>query len=500
MKSIWNLTVPKILNKHNSVDCNLSCDVTIIGGGLTGLSCAYYLSKHGLKVILLEKDYLMSKTSGNTTGKITAQHGLFYKYLVDTFGIIPSKKYLNANLNSIKNIKQIIDAEKIDCDFEYQSAYVFTKSDSYVKDIKKEVKYTNLLGFNSKLLQKIPLPIDNVLAAIQFPKQAQFNPRKYAKGLCKSILNNNGLIFENSKVDDIEKIKDGYSTKVNNYIINSKYVVLASRYSFINTPGFYFLKTYQTISYCAMYEFTGESFPGMYINAENPTLSARIAKYNDKDVLLLSGCSHKTGKDSGVSDPYSSLTTFAHSIYPNAKLISKWSTEDAVSLDKLPYIGEFSSMMPNMYIATGFKKWGMTFSNIAANIITDKILGRENSYSDIFDSTRVHPFENKEEMSNMLKESVSSIILKKLTLPNDKLSNLANGEGKIIEFEGNKIGVYKDFGGKIYKIKPICTHLNCELSWNPYDKTWDCPCHGSRFNYDGKQLYGPALEDLEIIE
>ena len=157
-------------------------------------------------------------------------------------------------------------------------------------------------------------------------------------------------------------------------------------------------------------------------------------------------------------------------------------------------------MMPNMYIATGFKKWGMTFSNIAANIITDKILGRENSYSDIFDSTRVHPFENKEEMSNMLKESVSSIILKKLTLPNDTISNLANGEGKIIEFEGNKIGVYKDFGGKIYKIKPICTHLNCELSWNPYDKTWDCPCHGSRFNYDGKQLYGPALEDLEIIE
>ena len=500
MKSIWNMSVPEILNKHDSVDSDLSCDVTIIGGGITGLSCAYYLTKQGLKVIVLEKEHLMSKTSGHTTAKITAQHGLFYKYLVDTFGIETAKKYLDCNLNSLTNIKSIIDDEKIDCDFEYQSSYVFTKSKTYLQDIEDEVKYLKTIGYPAKLLNKIPLPTNNVLSSIEFPKQAQFNPRKYARSLCTSIINNKGLIFENSMVDDVQKIKDTYSTKVNGHTIESKHVILACRYPFINAPGFYFLKLYQTISYCAAYEFEGETFSGMYINAENPTLSARIVKYDGKDILLLSGCSHKTGKDSGVADPYATLTTFAHSIYPNAKMITKWSTEDSVSLDKLPYIGKFSTFMPNMYIATGFKKWGMAFSNAAANMITDDILGKENKFADIFDATRMHPIENKEEMGNMLKEATSSIVLKKLVLPNETILSLANDEGKIIEFEGAKVGVYKNSEGKIYKIKPVCTHLGCEVSWNQTDRTWDCPCHGSRFNYDGTLLYGPALHDLEIIE
>lgn len=499
MSSIWIDSVPKIISNSQSLSSDFSCDVTIIGGGITGLSCAYYLSKQGLKTIILEKDTLMSKTSGHTTAKITAQHNLFYKYLIDNFDIETAKKYLNVNLNAIKNIKKIIDSEKISCDFEYQSSYVFTKSNSYIQDIKDEISAMKLLDFDAKFVSKIPLPINNVLCAIEFPEQAQFHPRKYAIGLCNSILNNKGLIFENTKVTDIQKIKDTYSIKANNNIITSKYVILATRYPFINAPGFYFLKMYQAISYCAAYEISNNTFSGIYINAENPTISARIVKENNKNILLLSGCNHKVGKPSGVSDPYSTLTTFAHSIDSKAKLISKWVTEDSVSIDKIPYIGQFSTFMPNVYIATGFKKWGMTFSNIAANIITDNILGKTNSYANIFNSTRVHPIQNKEEVGNMLKEATSSIILKKFTIPNDTIQNLAPNEGKIVEFEGNKIGIYKDKNNKIYKVKPICTHLGCELSWNPVTKTWDCPCHGSRFNYDGKLLYGPALHNLELL-
>ena len=180
MNSIWIDTVPEILTKSQKLDTDISCDVAIVGGGLTGLTCAYYLSKKGLKVAVLEKDSLMSKTSGNTTAKITAQHGLFYKYLIDTFGVETAKKYLTCNLDAINNIKKIIDDEKIDCDFEYQNSYVFTKSNSYIQDIKDEVKATHMLGLDSKLLTKIPLPISNLLCAIEFPNQAQFNPRKYA--------------------------------------------------------------------------------------------------------------------------------------------------------------------------------------------------------------------------------------------------------------------------------------------------------------------------------
>lgn len=499
MKSIWNMSVPEILSQHNTLDSDLSCDIAIIGGGLTGISCAYYLAKQGLKVIILEKNHLMSKTSGNTTAKITAQHDLFYKYLIDTFGTDTAKKYLDCNLEALKNIKTIIDDEHIDCDFEYQNSYVFTQSKTFVHDIENEVKSLHSIGYHAKLLNNIPLPIDGVLSAIAFPDQAQFNPRKYAQGLCRSIINNKGLIFENSKVTNIQKTHDYYSIKANNFTIKCKYTILACRYPFINIPGFYFLKMYQTLSYCAAYNFDGNAFLGMYINAENPTLSARIAQYDGKDVLVLSGCSHKTGKDSGVSNPYDTLSSFAHSIYPNAKIITTWSTEDSVSLDKLPYIGQFSTFMPNAYVATGFKKWGMAFSNAAANMITDEILGKKNKFADIFNATRVHPIENKEEMGNMLKESTSSILLKKFSLPNDTILSLANDEGKIVEYEGNKVGVYKDSQGKIYKVKPICTHLGCEVSWNQADRTWDCPCHGSRFNYDGKLLYGPALKNLDTF-
>ena len=244
MNSIWIDSVPKILNDSKKIDMDISCDVTIVGGGITGLTSAYYLSKKGLKVVVLEKDSLMSKTSGNTTAKITAQHGLFYKYLIDTFGLETAKKYLSCNLQAIDNIKSIIYTEKIDCDFEYQNSYVFTKSNSYVQDIKDEVKALHMLDFDAKLLTKIPLPISNVLCAVEFPNQAQFNPRKYGVGLCNSILNNGGIIFEDSKVTDIQKIKDMYSISVGEHTVVSKYVILATRYPFINAPGFYFLKMY----------------------------------------------------------------------------------------------------------------------------------------------------------------------------------------------------------------------------------------------------------------
>lgn len=500
MNSIWINSVPEILKNHNILNKNISCDVTIIGGGLTGLTCAYYLSKNGFKTVVLEKNKLMSKTSGHTTAKITAQHGLFYKYLIDTFDVETAKKYLDANLNAIKNIKKIIDDEKIDCDFKYQNSYVFTQSNDFIQDLKDEINALRKLDFNANFETTLPLPISNILGAVQFPNQAQFHPRSYAKGLCKSILENNGLIYENSKVTDVQKIKDIFSVKVNDFTVESKYVILATRYPFINIPGFYFLKMYQSLSYCSAYDISEDKiFEGMYINAEQPTLSAKITKYNNKNILLLSGSDHKTGKEAGVNSPYNILDSFAKAIDPSSKIISRWVTEDSVSLDKLPYIGEFSTFMPNMYIATGFKKWGMTFSNISSNIIFDNIRKNENEYSKIFNSTRLHPIQNKEEIGNMIKEATSSIILKKFTIPNETILSLSPDEGKIVEFEGNKVGIYKDKNNNIYKLKPVCPHLGCEVSWNQVTKTWDCPCHGSRFNYDGKLIYGPALYDLEIL-
>lgn len=395
---------------------------------------------------------------GNTTAKITSQHGLFYDYLINTFSFDFAKGYLDANEEAISNIKSIIDSEHINCDFEVQDNYVFTNLEGEVIKIKKEVTAVNSLGFNAEFVDSVSIPVP-AIAGICFPNQAQFNPLKYVYGLCKCITNNNGLIFENSKVYDIEKDTDSYITYTKSNKVTSKYVVLASHYPIINVPGFYFLKMYQEASYIIGIETKSPLFDGMYINTKSPISSFRTAIYNDKKIVLIGGSEHKVGTPDDLSNCYTNLENFAKSIYPDAKVLFRWETQDCISLDKIPYIGEFSSMMPNMYVATGFKKWGMTTSNVASNIICDKILGKKNKYEDIFLSTRFKPIKNGTEFTNMLKQVSTSLVLDKFKIPDETLNDIKKDEGKIIEIDNVKIGVYRDTVGKFFALRPICTHL-----------------------------------------
>lgn len=499
MNSYWLDSVKSDNFSFSSLDKDINVDVCVVGGGITGVSTAYMLAKTGLKVCILEKDKIAHHATGNTTAKITSQHGLFYDYLINTFSSDFAKGYLNANEEAISNIKNIISTENIDCDFEEQDNFVFTTIEEEVVKIKHEVVAVNSLGFNAELVNDIPLPID-ILAAIKFPNQAQFNPLKYVHGLCKSILNNSGEIFENSKVYDIKRENYLYKTYTKDHVVTSKYVVLATHYPIINAPGYYFLKMYQEASYIIGVETSSDLFDGMYINTKSPITSFRTVDYNGKRLLLLGGSEHKVGANIDLSDCYSNLEKLAKTLYPDANILYRWETQDCISLDKIPYIGEFSTIMPNMYVATGFKKWGMTTSNVAANIISDKILGKENKYEDIFLSTRFSPIKNGTEFVDMLKQVSTSLVINKFKIPDDTLDSISNNEGKIIEIDATKIGVYKDIKGNIYAIRPICTHLGCELTWNNLEKTWDCPCHGSRFSYTGKSLYDPSIKDLELLD
>lgn len=395
---------------------------------------------------------------GNTTAKITSGHGLFYDYLINTFSFDFAKGYLDANQEAISNIKDIIDSEHIDCDFETQDNYVFTDLEDEVVKIKKEVMAVNSLGFDARFVDSVSIPVP-ARAAICFPNQAQFNPLKYVYGLCKCIANNNGLICENSKVYDVKRSTDSYITYTKDHTVTSKYVVLASHYPIINVPGFYFLKMYQEASYIIGIETNEPLFNGMYINTKSPISSFRTAIYKDKRIVLIGGSEHKVGTTDDLSDCYTNLENFAKSLYPDAKVLFRWETQDCISLDKIPYIGEFSNMMPNMYVATGFKKWGMTTSNVAANIICNKILGNENEYEDIFLSTRFKPIKNGTEFTNMLKQVSTSLVLDKFKIPNETLNDIKKDEGKIIEINNVKIGVYRDTEGKFFALRPICTHL-----------------------------------------
>lgn len=499
MNSYW-IDVTKEDSPHFApLSTDISVDVCIIGGGITGISTAYLLAKSGLKVCILEKDNIAQHATGNTTAKITSQHDLFYHYLINTYSLDFAKGYLQANEQAIKNIKQIIDKEHIDCDFEQQDSYVFTDLEEEVAKIKNEVAAVTSLGFPAELVNTIPLPI-KCLCGIKFPNQAQFNPLKYVYGLCHSILKHHGEIFENSKVYDVKKEKDGYTTYTKNNTVTSKYVVLATHYPIINAPGFYFLKMYQEASYLIGVETDAELFSGMYINTKSPVMSFRTVPYKDKRLLLVGGSNHKVGTKEDISHSYECLEKLAKNLYPDSKVLYRWQTQDCISLDKIPYIGPFSNMMPNVYVATGFKKWGMTSSNVAATIISNSILGKPNEYANIFLSTRFNPIKNGTEFTNMLKQTTQSLVIDKFTIPEETLNSINKNEGKIIELEHTKIGVYRDEKGKFYALKPICSHLGCELSWNALEKTWDCPCHGSRFSYTGKSLYDPSIKDIELLD
>lgn len=558
MNSFWLDSIEN-KNKFNKLEKDISTDVCIVGAGIFGLTCGYYLTKQGYNVVLLEKEKdIASKTTGHTTAKITSQHNLIYKYLIDSLGESMAKKYLYANQDAIENIYQIINDENIDCDFVRQDSYVYTNNLDELEKIKLENKAVNSLGFKSEFVTSTPLPF-NVLGALRFPNQAEFNPIKYAYGLAKCITSNGssaidglvnagsvgsvsvgdgivenspggaslnlakgtGEIYTDTLVQNIKKENDEFITSCKDYVVRSKYVILASHYPFIDRLGYYFLKMYQSTSYVIAVDIGDKTFDGMYINSKQPTFSYRFANFSGscgKRLLLVGGADHKTGSKIDLSNAYSILEYEVRKYYPDCKVLYKWNTEDCITLDKIPYIGEFSHFMPNMYIGTGFNKWGMTSSNVAGNIIVDKILGRENEYENVFKATRLHPIKNNVELGNKIKETTNSFVINKFKVPDADLDviednsvmsgskkagnfeEIKNDSGHVLKYNGQTIGIYKDNDGKIFAVNPICTHLGCLLSWNNLDKTWDCPCHGSRFDYKGHQLYNPAIRDLDVID
>ena len=334
---------------------------------------------------------------------------------------------------------------------------------------------------------------------MKFKEQAQFHPIKYLQGLCNSIKKNNGEIYRNTVVTDVEKEDDEtYKIVTPNNTIKSKYVIIATHFPFVNFPGFYFAKMYQSTSYVIAIDPKKTLAKGMYINFTNPIFSYRKVKYEGKEVLLIGGCDHKTGQPSSYQDTYGLLEKEAKKYYPDCEVLYKWNTRDCISLDKLPYIGEYSNILPNVYVGTGFKKWGMTLSNVAANIVVNKICEKQNKYEYLFKASRLKPVKNIDEMKNMVVQSTNSLLIEKLKKSNMKFEQIKNNSGSIIEVNNEKVGIYKNEEGKIYAVKPICTHLGCLLSWNDVDKTWDCPCHGSRFSYKGENLYDPAFKNLEF--
>ena len=436
MKSIWLDTTN--IKEHESLNKDINTDVLVIGGGITGILCTYELKNKGIDVVLVEADKIAKGVTANTTAKITSQHGFIYNKLdTDT-----ARLYYRANEEALQKYKDL--SKTIDMELEEKDNYVYTLNDMRI--LYKEMAILNQINAKAEIIKPSELPI-NTLNAIRFKKQAQFNPLKLIEEISKDL-----TIYENTKVIELETEEETEKiiAHTKNNKITANKVIVATHFPIFNKFGAYFLKLYQERSYVIAVK-NAELMPGMYIDGSANGLSFRTYK----NLLLVGGGNHRTGKHGGG---WNYLRNFIKSYYPNAVEQYHWATQDCMSLDHLPYIGLYSPKLPNVYVATGFNKWGMTTSMVAATLLTNLITGNPTPYEHIFNPSR-------------------SILKPQL---------LINGLETTLNL--------------LTPTKPRCPHLGCALKYNKEEHTWDCPCHGSRFTEKGELIENPATDDLKIKE
>ena len=476
MQSVWSDSCK--FEKRKVLDKDIKTDVLVIGAGIAGILTAYMLRENGKEVVLIDKDEVCSGNTKNTTAKITSQHDLIYDKLISEFGLDMAKQYAKANELAIEKYEEIITERKIDCEFERHSAYVYSLNE--VDKIKKEVEAAKNLGICAEFVQNTNLPFE-FNGAVKFNNQAQFNPLKFLNHISKDL-----LIYEHTRALEIKE--NLVITNRGNITANN--IVVATHYPIMNTPGYYFMRMHQERSYVIALE-NADNIEGMYIDVEKNGCSFR----NYKDLLLLGAIDQRTGENE-KGGCYDKLRKIAKDLYPNSKEKYHWLAQDCMTIDSIPYIGKYSDETENIYVATGFNKWGMTSSMVAAIIISDMILCKYNDFSEIFSPKR---FDLSLSISNMAKditETTKNFIAQKIYIPSSKIEHIKNGHAGIVEYNGEKVGVYKNNEGKEFIVTTKCPHLGCQLGWNADELSWDCPCHGSRFDYKGKLIDSPATKDL----
>lgn len=473
---------------------NISVDVAIIGGGLVGLTCGYLLKQKGLKIAVLDAGKIAHGTTGHTTAKITSQHDLIYENLISNFGREKAQQYASANEYAIHFIAKLVEEENINCDFMWLPAYVYTQSDNYVDSIENEVKAASSLGIKAFFQDNIPLPF-NIKAAVRFDDQAQFHPLKYILHLAGKIPGDGSYIFERTKVVDINENTNCRLKTASGKIIAASRVIVASHFPCYDGLGLYFARMYVEKSYALGVKINGGFPDGMFITAEDPGRSLRKQKYEDGEIVIVGGEHHKTGNQSATNVHYKNLADFAKQTFDLQSILFRWSTQDCMTADKVPYIGYLTSNTHNILVATGFKKWGMTTSTAAALILTDLITKGDNPWAPVFDPSRFDPAASAAEIITQNADVAVNLVKGKLFIAPEDV-DIKNNEASVISRDGNKYGVYRDENGKLHAVDITCTHLGCELVWNEAEKTWDCPCHGSRFSYDGENVEGPAFNPL----
>ena len=492
--SYWQESID--FEEFPQLDQDKQVDVVIVGGGITGITSAYLLVNEGFKVAIVEAGRLLNGTTGHTTAKITAQHDLIYDEFIQNIGVNEAKLYYEANMEAVNFIKRTVEQQQIDCDFSEQDAYLYAITDEYASKLETEAKAYEKLGIAGELIDHMPLDID-IKQTLVMKNQAQFHPIKYLSHLIQIIQKKGGLIFENTTAVNVETGKQPIVLTKEGGRITGNYVLSCTHFPFYEGLGFYSTRLYADRSYIVAAE-TNKAFPGgMYISADQPTRSVRSVMIDGKEMILIAGESHKTGQGKNTMTHYEALASFGRQTLGLENIAYRWSAQDLVTLDKVPYIGAVTPEQSNLLIATGFRKWGMSNGTAAALLFRDLVKDGKNKFQQLYTPSRlnVHP-----SLKNFLVQNANvaaHLIKGKFEIPEQKIKDLANDEAAVVSVKGERKGVYKDKEGTINIVDTTCTHVGCEVEWNEGERTWDCPCHGSRFSYTGEVIEGPAEKPLQ---
>lgn len=447
MESIWSETVD--IPERESLDGDRRVDAAVIGGGMAGILTAFLLEESGLETVVLEANRIGGGQTKNTTAKITSQHGLKYGKLKEQFGEKNAALYGQAQETAIDALERIVVENNIHCHFKRLPAYLYSVKDR--ESLEKEAQAAAALGLPASFVEELGLPFLTV-GAVKFENQAQFHPLEFLKAISENL-----TIFEHTRVHKVRRNK----IHTDKGIVTADHIIFACHYPFANIPGFYFLRQHQERSYVVAYEDVDE-LPGMYYSIDAGGLSLR--SYGD--ILLAGGSGHRTGENF-TGDKYPSIRRKAEEFFQEAKEIAHWSAQDCMPHDGMAFLGQFSIFKPGWHLATGFQKWGMTSSMLAAMIIRDEIWSVENPYAALFSPQRFHPAASAKAFCEDVVKSAQGL--------SKGLPLLFRKEEKHCR----------------------CTHMGCALNWNGEEKTWECPCHGSRFDKEGHLLTEPAQKELK---
>ncbi|TSD66440.1 FAD-dependent oxidoreductase [Inquilinus sp. KBS0705] len=476
---------------------NVVYDALIVGGGITGITAALLLQKGGKQTIVADAHTIGFGTTGGTSAHINTFADTTYLEAESAFGEKGAQLFADAINDGFKLIKTNVDTYKIDCDFEGKPGYVYAENEDEVKELDKIYNGAIKVGVSVEYTEKVPTPV-KYLKALVFDGQAQFHPLKYLQGLKKAYLEAGGLILENTLVESAQKKNDIHIIETDTVSISAKTVIYAT-----HLPPNINLFNFECApyrSYVIAVKLNNDNYPQALIyDVQEPYHYVRSHTINGEQLLLVGGNDHKTGHDS-PENAFAELEKYIREYYDVSSVVYKWSSQYYVPVDGLPYIGVMPLAGDGVYCATGYNGNGMMLGTIAGKILSDLVRKRPNPYTDIFDPGRVKPIDGFTEFVKENADVAYRYVADRIHIhESDSLKSLQPGTGNVVEVDGKKVAAYRNEQGEVFALSPVCTHAGCIVKWNGEEKSWDCPCHGARYDIHGNVLTGPTVRSLSSI-